>query len=145
MGNKPRPAPRRSLQSDPDEFAGVTDHKTEENKDMTDSGIVYDSDTLKLSVKDKASRFGSKEEVNDERSSPKSSSLRGGKLPDVKDTETPKRPRSMLAVLENNPGLKNQKSDDKTDTTPKIKQTEEEKDDKGSKEPESPTDQGVMV
>ena len=63
----------------------MTDHKTEENQDMTDSGIVYDSDTLKLSVKDKASRFGSKDEVSDGKVSPKSGSLtRGVKPSDVK-------------------------------------------------------------
>ena len=65
--------------------AGVIEHKTEENKDMTDSGIVYDSETLKLSVKDKISRFGTSKEDSDGRSSPKSSSLtRGVKPSDMK-------------------------------------------------------------
>ena len=50
---------------------------------MTDSGIVYDSDTLKLSVKDKISRFGASKDDSD--ASPKSSSLtRGVKPSDLK-------------------------------------------------------------
>ena len=55
--------------------AGTIDVKTEENTEKTDSGIVYNSDTLKLSVRDKASIFGSKDDMQERSSSPKSLSL----------------------------------------------------------------------
>ena len=62
------------------------------------------------------------------------------------DSDTPKRPKSMFAVLQSNPGLKNQKSDMKRETIPKVEEKEEpEQDKKDSKEPESPTDEVVMV
>ena len=52
----------------------------------------------------------------------------------------------MFAVLQSNPGLKNQKSDMKRETIPKVEEKEEpEQDKKDSKEPESPTDEVVMV
>ena len=52
----------------------------------------------------------------------------------------------MFAVLESNPGLKKQESDNKRDTTPKVKEKEELKEDrKDNKGPGSPTEEVVMV
>ena len=48
----------------------------------------------------------------------------------------------MFAVLQSNPGLKNQKSDGKRESAPKVEEVEETKQDKkDSKEP----DEVVMV
>ena len=62
----------------------------------------------------------------------------------LSESEAPRRPRSMLAVLEKNPDLK--KSEEKRDMTPKSKESEEITEEKrDSKDSESSADQVVMV
>ncbi|KAL4234559.1 barbed-end actin filament uncapping [Mactra antiquata] len=81
------------------EAGGILDKKSStENVDMTDSGIVYDDDSLKTN-----------KEINETSDNDKSASLpRNANLKDGKDESpvAPKRPKSMFAVLESRPDLK---------------------------------------
>ncbi|XP_052815292.1 F-actin-uncapping protein LRRC16A-like isoform X3 [Mya arenaria] len=119
----------------PGSEAGDTAFKREHNSnDMTDSGIVYDSETLaRPSVKDAAAVFGQADK------SEKSSSLsRKAKPSDMKESpEVTRRPKSMFEVLQNRPDLKKSGTLDTPLEKEENKETVEEKG--------SPTEDVILV